>query len=222
MKKALAVILALGLVVGALAMPATAKKKKKKAAAPVPVTYYLHGTETAGEVEATNAGSGVFMSMDATKPAAGTPKSMFVTNYFAGPNTACSGNSLLPTWRGPLAGTVKGDVKLRLHTIGSPAAVVQADLFPDGTGGCDSDLGSTGFVPPVSSVQADVPPGPGVTEITFPNVNFKSVGSVLIMLSIPGAPANPYQVRVLYDDATYDSSLELTCTPNAGATACTP
>lgn len=218
MKKALAVILALGLVAGALAMPATAKKKKK--AAPVETTLYMHGTEQAGELEAANAGSGTFMAMDSTKPAAGAPKSMNVTNYVVGPNTACSGNNLVPTWRGPVAGTVKGDVKLRLHTVAGPAAVIQADLFPDGTGGCDSDLGSTGFVPPVATVQAEVAPGPGVTEITFPNVNFKAVGSVVVMLSA-GTVGNPEQVRVLYDDATYDSSMTFSCTPTSG-TACTP
>lgn len=219
MKRALAITMALSLVVGAHAMPAMAKKKKKKAA-PVPVTFYMHGAETVGEVEAQNAGSGVFMNMDAEKPGSGVPKSMFVTNYLVGPNTSCSGNSLLPTWRGRLAGTVTGDVTLKLHTIGSPAAVIQAELFPDGTGGCDSTFGNTGYVPPVAAVQTDVPPGPGVTEITFPNVNFQAVGSLVVMLSIPGQPTNPYEVRVLYDDAAYDTSMSLRCTPATG-TSCT-
>ena len=219
MKRALAVAVALSLVGGALALPATAKKKKKPKK--TSVTFYMHGTEQTGEAEVTNAGSGTFMPMDPTKPAAGSPKSMNVTNYLVGPNTACSGNNLVPTWRGRLSGTVKGNVKMTLHTVGSPAATIQADLFPDGTGGCESDLGSTGFVPPVSSVQAEVPPGPGITEVTFPNVNFKAVGSLVVMLSA-GTVGNPSQVRVLYDEASYDTNMVLTCTPNKGSKTCIP
>jgi hypothetical protein len=216
MKKALIAILVLGLLAGAQAFPAAAKRAKAK-----PVTLYLHGTEDLGELEIGNAGSGTFMPADPTKPDASTPKSMFVTNYLVGPNTSCSGNSLLPTWRGRLSGTVKGDVTLTLHTIGSPGAVMQADLFPDGTGGCDSDLGSTGFIPPAASTQVDVAPGPGVTEVTFSGINFKAVGSVVVMLSIPGAPANPYQVRVFYDGAGYESALTLPCVPKTGK-SCIP
>ena len=218
MKKALVSALILGLLAGALALPADAKKKAK----PVATSLYFHGTQEVGEAELPDTwASQAWMGMDSTKPDAGTPKSMFVTNYFAGPNTACSGNGLVPTWKGPLAGTVKGKLTLTLHTIGSPAAKLQADIFPDGTGGCDSTVGSTGFVPPVASAQVDVPPGPGVTEITFPKVNFKAVGSLVVMFSIPGAPANPYQVRILYDGAGYESGLTFSCTPATG-TACTP
>jgi hypothetical protein len=218
MKRALVVAVVLGLLGGALAIPAGAKKSAK----PVKTALYLHGTQEAGEAEFPDTWLGAtWMGMDSTKPDASTPKSMFVTNYIGGPNTACSGNGLLPTWKGPLAGTVKGTLKLTLHTVGSPAAVLQADVFPDGTGGCESDLGSTGFVPPAATAQVAVPPGPGVTEITFKGVNFKSVGSLVVMLSIPGAPANPYQVRVLYDGAGFESGLSFTCTPAAGKT-CTP
>jgi hypothetical protein len=220
MKKAIVTALVLGLLAGALALPADAKKKVK--AKPVATSLYLHGAQQVGEAELPDTWlSSAWMGMDATKPDGATPKSMFVTNYLAGPNTACSGNGLVPTWKGALAGTVKGDLKLTLNTVGSPAAKLQVDVFPDGTGGCESDLGSTGFVPPAASTIVDVPPGPGVTEVTFPNVNFKSVGSLVIMLSIPGAPANPYQVRVLYDGAGYESGLSFSCIPAAG-TSCTP
>lgn len=212
MKRFFVLFLALGLVAGSVAT-ADAKKKAK----PVATTLYLHGTSDAGEAElADNVSGGLFMAMDATKPDAATPKSMFVTNYFVGPNTACSGNALLPTWKGAMAGTVKGDLTVTLNTIGSPVAQMQVDVFADGTGGCDSAVGSTGFVPPVASTIVDVPPGPGVTEVKFENVNFKTIGSLVLMLSIPGAPANPYQVRVLYDGAGFESNLSFSCTPAAG------
>lgn len=213
MKRFFVLFLALGLVAGSIAT-ADAKKKAK----PVAATLYLHGTSDAGEAEmADNVAGGLFMMMDTTKPDAATPKSMFVTNYIVGPNTMCSGNGLLPTWKGTLAGTVKGDLTVTLNTIGSPAAVMQVDIFPDGTGGCEAgELGSTGYVPPVASTVVDVPPGPGVTEVKFENVNFKAIGSLVLMLSIPGAPANPYQVRVLYDGAGFESSIQLSCAPSTG------
>ena len=215
MKRFVVLFLALGLVAGSIAT-ADAKKKAK----PVKTSLFLHGTSDVGETEiADNVAGGLFMAMDPTKSDAATPKSMFVTNYFVGPNTACSGNGLLPTWKGALAGTVKGDLTVTLNTIGSAAAQMQVDLFADGTGGCESDLGSTGFVPPVASAIVAVPPGPGVTEVKFEDVNFKATASLVMMLSIPGAPANPYQVRVLYDGAGYDSNIQLSCIP-AGGSSC--
>lgn len=212
MKRSIVLFLALGLVVGSIAT-ADAKMKAK----PVATTLYLHGIAEAGEAElADNVSGGLFMAMDPTKPSAATPKSMFVTNYIVGPNTTCSGNALLPTWKGTLSGTVKGDLTITLNTVGSPLAKMQVDVFPDGTGGCDSAVGSTGFVPPAASAVVDVPPGPGVTEVKFEGVNFKAVGSLVVMLSIPGAPANPYQVRVLYDGAGFESNVMLSCTPASG------
>ena len=213
MKRFLVLFLVLGLLMGSIAT-ADAKKKAK----PVATTLYLHGTSDIGETEiADNVAGGLFMAMDPTKPDASTPKSMFVTNYLVGPNTTCSGNGLLPTWKGTLAGTVKGDLTITLNTVASPAAKMQVDVFPDGTGGCDAgELGSTGYVPPVASAVVDVPPGPGVTEVKFEGVNFKAIGSLVMMLSIPGAPANPYQVRVLYDGGGFDSSIQFSCTPTSG------
>ena len=211
MKRTLVLVMAIGLVFGAVASAEAAKAKPKN------VTLYLHGVQPFGEADLPDTWvSSAWYTMDPTKPSDATPKSMFVTNYLVGPNTACSGNGLLPTWRGALSGSVKGDVTVTLHTIGSPAAQMQVDLFADGTGGCESDLGSTGFVPPVASAQVAVPPGPGTTEVVFEDVNFKTQGSLVMMLSIPGAPANPYQVRVLYDGADFESAVELKCAPTSG------
>ncbi|MEA2476781.1 MAG: hypothetical protein QOC87_980 [Actinomycetota bacterium] len=213
MKRTLVVFLALGLMAGALAVPAQAKKAK-----PVATTLYMHGTQPAGEAELPDTWlSSTWMTMDATKPTDAAPKSMFVTNYLAGPNTTCSGNGLVPTWRGTMAGTVKGTLTITLNTVGSPAAKLQADVFPDGNGGCESSLGSTGYTPPVATAVQDVPPGPGTTTFTFKNVNFKAAASLVIMLSIPGAPANPYQVRVLYDGAGFESSVKFSCIPASGS-----
>lgn len=206
MKRTLVALVSLGMLAGAVAAPAQAKAKLAK------TTFYLHGSQPAGEAELPDTWVGAtWMTMDATKPTAPTPKSMFVTNYMAGPNTACSGNGLLPTWKGAMTGSVKGTLTITLHTVGSPAAKLQADVYPDGNGGCDSDLGSTGYSPPIATGVQDVPPGPGTTTFTFKNVKFKTAASLVIMLSIPGSPANPYQVRVLYDGAGFESNVSFTC-----------
>jgi hypothetical protein len=216
MKRTLILLLIFGLVVGAVATAEAGKKKK-----PVVTNLYLHGTQPVGEAELPDTWiSSAWMAMDSTTPDGSSPKSMFVTNYFGGPNTACSGNGLLPTWKGALSGTVKGDIKLTLHTIGSPAAVMQIDVFPDGVGGCDSAV-SMDYVPPAATAIVDVPPGPGVTEVVFEDANFKAVGSLVLMLSIPGGPANPYQVRVLYDGAGFESGFKFSCIPARGK-SCAP
>jgi hypothetical protein len=205
-KKTIALGLVAGLAALSLASPASAGKKTFKH------TFFLHGPSQAGEADLPNTWlDSAWLPMDPNEPEGSAPKSMFVTNYLVGPNTACSGNGLLPTWKGLMAGTVKGNLTVSLQTIGSPAAKVQIDIFPDATGGCDSDLGSTGYVPPVASAVVDVPPGPGVTEVTFKKVNFKVGASLVMMLSIPGAPANPQQVRVLYDSSDFASAITLTC-----------
>ena len=202
MRKA-AIGIAAGILAMSLASPATAGGKTFKH------TFFLHGTSQAGEADLPSTWlDAAWFTMDASEPEGDAPKSMFVTNYVAGPNTTCSGNGLLPTWKGTMSGTVKGNLTVSLNTIGGPAAKVQIDIFPDGTGGCDSAVGSTGYVPPVASTIVEVPPGPGVTEFTFKKVNFKVFGSLVMMLSVPEAQG---QVRVLYDSGDFASSVTLTC-----------
>lgn len=212
MRKTIVVALALGLIASAFAYaPAQAGKKKA-----VKTTLYLHGTQQVGEAELPDTWlNSLWFPMDTTEPSGELPKSMFVTNYVAGPNTACSGNGLLPTWKGTFAGTVKGDMTVTLHTVATPATKLKVELFPDGSGGCDSDLGSTGYAPPAASASVDVAPGPATTEVKFEDVNFRAGAWLVLMLSIDGAP-HPGQVRVLYDAPGYDSKIEMTCTPLAG------
>jgi len=213
-RKSLVVALVLGLLASALAVaPAQAGKKKKK---PVETTLYLHGTQQAGEAELPDTWiNSLWFPLDTTEPSGAAPKSMFVTNYVGGPNTACSGNGLLPTWKGNFAGTVKGDLTVTLHTIATPATSLNVELFPDGSGGCDSDLGSTGYAPPAAAQTVDVAPGPAVTEVKFEDVKFKTGAWMVLMLSIGNGP-HPGQVRVLYDAPGYDSKIELLCIPTAG------
>lgn len=213
MKKSLIVALALSLVAGALAMPAAAKKKKKKAKA-VATTLYFHGNQPAGEAELTETWlDGLLHKMDTTEPE-GTAKSQFVTNYVGGPNTNCSGNGLLPVWKGDLVGTVKGDVTVELHTMATPAATLVASLYPDASGGCNESA-----QPFAAETEVAVAPGQSVTEIVFEDVSFQSFGSLAIQFHM--APTSPAQVRIFYDGADAASSLTLSCTPTSGK-ACAP
>ena len=131
--KRIAALLAVACVAAAFVAPAEAGKVKT-----FKHTVYLHGTQQAGEAEAPDTWvGGIWMKMDGTKPAGDPPKSVFVTNYVGGPNTNCSGNGLLPVWAGDMKGTIKGTVTVALHTVASPAASLEARLYPDANGGCN-------------------------------------------------------------------------------------
>jgi hypothetical protein len=204
MRRTIMALLAIGLVAGSLAAPASAGKAKAKK-----TTLYLHGTETLGEAALTTTWlDGMLMKMDGSKPGGDPPKSMFVTNYVGGPNTQCSGNGLLPVWKGDMAGTVKGTVTVTLHTIATPATQMNVELFPDGSGGCESDLGSTGYTPPAEAQVVEVAPGHAETKVVFKNVNFKSEAWLILQLSIANNP-HPGQVRVLFDSADFASNVAL-------------
>ena len=123
MRKFMIGALAVGLVAGALALPATAGKAKPQA-----ITFYLHGPYALGEVDhaetAANTAQGVpdgFQTMDTTEPADPAPDSMGLTNYVRGPNRNCSGNALFPTWTGKLVGKDQG-----LAVLAAVAAVDEA------------------------------------------------------------------------------------------------
>lgn len=201
MRKLALSVMALAVLVGAIAAPAGAAKKK-------PTTLYLHGTEYVGEAGLPSTWlEDNWMRMDTSEPTDSAPKSMFVTNYVSGPNTTCSGNGLLPTWRGDFKGKVKG-LTLNLHTIASPAATLKVDVFPDGTGGCNSTAtGASDYVPPAATATVEVAPGHSETVVKFKNKPFKATSSLVLMLSMVGP--SPAQVRVLYDSADMASNLQV-------------
>lgn len=200
MRKLALSVMAVAVLVSAVAAPAGAAKK--------PTTLYLHGTEYAGEVGLTSTWlEDNWMRMDTSKPTDSAPKSMFVTNYVGGPNTSCSGNGLLPTWRGDFKGKIKG-LTLNLHTIATPAAQLKVDVYPDGTGGCDSGTtGASDYVPPAATETVDVAPGHSETVVKFNHKPFKAYNSLVLMLSIVGP--SPAQVRVLYDSTDMASNLQV-------------
>ena len=204
MKKAFVIALAATAAVAALVAPATAKKSKA-------TTLYLHGSHQVQEAALNEMWlDGIYMTMDATEPAAGAPKSMFVTNYMRGPNTDCDGNGLLPVWKGDIVGKHKGDITVSLNTVATPAVQLVASIYADATGTCSSAgtpaTAASEAPAPVAQETVDVAAGPAVTEITFKNVKFKSLANVILQLHVPNL-STPGQVRILYDSADYASSV---------------
>ena len=215
MKKSIVAVLALGLVVASLGAPAgAAKKKKKKAPKPVATTLYFHGAQTVGEAELPDrVPAFAALPMDKNKPAAGQPKSHFVTSWAAGPNTNCDGNTLLPWWKGNLAGTVVGDVKVAIHNVSIPSKLT-VDVLADPTNTCDDFQTPEDESPPPAATQTVDVVGPGTTVVTFKNVKFKTLATLGVQLSIP--TGNPGQVRALYDSADYASNVSFKCIPSRG------
>jgi hypothetical protein len=206
MKKTIVTTILAALLVGAFAAaPAEAGKAKAKK-----VKFFLHGTETIGEVElANNFGTGYF-KMDATEPADPAPKS--VTGLFWKEHwNDCAGMAGLPVWTGSVSGQIKGTMKLTLHTINRPAGAIEIEIWPDlTTMQCASnDLSEGAYPEPVAMTTVDLPPGHDETVVTFKNVNFKAVSSVMVQITSMGGPAS---TRILYDSPEFASSFEFTCT----------
>lgn len=194
-----------------IAAPVAAKPTAKS----VTQTFYLHGVTPIGEADIpeTSVNSNWY-KMDTTAPESGPPKSMFVTNYVAGPNGMCSGNGLLPVWRGTMSGKFKGDITVTLNTVGAPLSTMVIDLFADASGGCNSSAtGAMDYIDPIATETVVVAPGPAVTEVTFKGVRAEAVGGLVLQLRTPGADTS--QIRVLFDSADYASSISLTCKTKA-------
>ena len=224
MKRILVSVVVLAISWGALASAEAAKKKAVK------TTLYLHGETVLGENDSFPAVNDQFLTMDAKEPTGAEPKSRFILNYVVGPNSQCAGNSLFPVWTGDLVGRVKGDVKVVLHAIGTPGPVVLR-IWPDIAGqACDSELtGAMDYVKPAGEIVVDLPPGHGMVEAVFKDVDFKAEAKLMFQISpevaveLPspaGSLLNPFVSRVIYDATDFVSSLEFSCIPKSGS-SCT-
>ncbi|MGH2757404.1 MAG: hypothetical protein ACRDI3_06415 [Actinomycetota bacterium] len=225
MKRTVILTLLFGLAFGALTSAEAAKKK------PVKTTLYLHGDTILGENDSFTLINDQFLTMDAKKPTGSEPKSRLITNYVVGPNHQCAGNNLFPVWTGEFSGRIKGDVKVVLHAIGTPGPLVLR-IWPDIAGqACDSELtGAMDYVKPAGEITVDLPPGHGMVEAVFKNVDFTAKSVLMFQISpevavdLPspaGSLLNPFISRVIYDATDFVSSLEFSCTPASG-TSCTP
>ena len=203
MRKLVLSLAAFTVLVSALAAPAIAAKKT--------TTFYLHGRGPVQEAYINESWlDSIWMTMDSKKPTDSEFSSIFVTNYMRGPNTDCDGNGLLPVWKGPFSGSFKGDAKITLHTVATPAAKMVASLYADPTGTCTSTTpGLESEAPdPVGQVEVDVAPGHNTTTIVFKKLNFKAAASLALQLHVPNM-TTPGQVRVLFDSKDFPSSMQL-------------
>ena len=134
MRKLILSMVVLAIAVTSLGAPALAAKKKT-------TTLYLHGKGPVQEAYLNEMWlDSIYMTMDGTEPTKPEPSSIFITNYFRGPNTDCDGNGLLPVWKGNYAAKFKGDAKVTLHTVATPATTMVVSLYADPTGTCTSNL----------------------------------------------------------------------------------
>jgi hypothetical protein len=207
MRRTIVGLMVSALVAGVIAGPAAAGKTAK-----VPATMFLHGRGPVAEAYINETWiDSIWMTMDTTEPTNAEPSSMFVTNYFRGPNTDCDGNGLLPVWRGDFSGKFKGDIKVTLHTLATPAAELTVSLYPDPTGTCSSAgtpaTAASEAPQPVATTLIDVAPGQAVTEVLFENVKLKAAAGLALQLSVP-TQTTPGQVRVFFDSPDFASNIE--------------
>lgn len=215
MKRMFVILTSLGLIAGALAMPAQAKKAK-----PVSTTLYLHGSAPVGDgAEFVNyVANSTPMAMDTTKPTSPVPSSM----SFSVPvgNDQCTGNPLMPSWQAlGVSGRIVGDATWDLHFVSPPSSVTARIWVDTGFSSCtSSNTGATDYVEPLQTVDVTVPAGSNEVKVPFKNLNVPVTANIIVEL-VQTSPAN--QGRVLYDGAGFESNLQFNCIPAAGATSCT-
>lgn len=216
MKRTLVMLIAVGLVAGALVVPAEAKKAK-----PVATTLYAHGPSALGEIDGAQWAADGFsptspLTLDATAPTDSTPKSM---NFFnPALNDECTGLPTgFPTFSANLSGTIVGDAHLTAYFVSAPATI-KARIWGDmGAFTACNDA----YVAPASEVDVDVPAGQNAVDITFPGLKLKATQSILVEILAPSGTDYKGQVgRLLYDSTASATSLKFNCIPASG-TSCT-
>lgn len=212
MKRVLAVAVVATL---AATTPALAAKPKPK---PIKMTYFLHGAQPVGEIEQ-NFLTGAALPMDAKKPTGTQVKKKYVTNYVAGPNTECAGNSLLAFWDGNLAGTLTGAYSITLYTTAAPQSQLRVRLFDTpAANACNS--GSTMNYPgALLDKMVTVPQGDGKVTISGVFPKPREVKGIL-QIEMSSGSLDTSQVVINYDATSAVSSLSFSCLPRKGKKAC--
>ena len=223
MRKVLIAVLSVGLLAGALTVPALGKKAK-----PVTTTLYFHGASAAGEADSFPIANDINLKMDPQEPEGSEPKSKQIVNAVGTPNGRCAGNNFFPLWQGEVAGKVVGDVKVTFGAVSSPGSVL-IRVWPDVFGlMCDSTAaGTTDYPEPARELVADVT-GAGVFEAVLKGKPFIATANMMVQISpleqevAEGETVFPPLVaRVLYDSIDYPSNIQFKCIPAAGK-SCTP
>lgn len=212
-RKFVALALVAALMAAFVAIPAEAAKKKKKKAKPVATTLFLDGDSAFGEQDAgvPVAAPGTFHKLVAE--AGSSEKSRQVLNYGVGPNTQCAGNSLMPVFVGPFAGTVTGDITVKFEAMSTPGASVEVRIWPDVAAQACNDA----YIEPARSAVVALPAGQGMVEAVLSGADFTAAAQ--LMLQVTPVLVPPFIGRMFY--GTDASTVELTCIPASG-TSCIP
>ena len=212
MKRILILGIAAGLSVTGLQAHA-APKAKPKAPKPIPMTFFMHGTDTFGEA-GSNLATGEYHLLDKNPSTGSSSKSHQVFNYVGGPNTNCAGNSLFPTFVGELSGDVTGDMTVTFGALAGPATQVNVQVFQDVEGiACNAD-----FPKVASSLTVDVPMGRGTVTAVLKNLKLKSKKTFMVQFA--PLPTSAGQARVFFDSTADNSSVAFSCLPRAPKKTC--
>lgn len=199
--KKLVSLIAAGLMVAALATPASAGKAKK-------VSLFLHGNYPVGDYTefVSNTGEGTTMVMDENEPDSPLVKSFGVFQPY---NELCTGNPLFASWEGKLTGTIVGPIKLTAHFV-APPTTVRVRLWADiPFASCTSSAaGVDNYVEPLYDEEVDVPPGANAVDVVFKSKKLKVKGNLIVEISQASGAS---QGRVLYDSTQTPSALQFTC-----------
>ena len=208
MKRTLVLAMIACLVAGSVT---TAEARKAK---PVKTTFYLHGTETVGEVDLASNFGVAYNKLDTTEPDGAAPKSITPPAWSGPPWNDCAGSYILPVWSGSLVGRVVGDMKVTLHVAAAPRPIT-VQIWPDlMTQTCASNDVSQGQYPePAAQATVTVPPGASAVEFVLEDLNFKALGALTMQIRPEGGP---FPGRILYDAADFASSIEFSCIPAKG------
>ncbi|MDQ3876798.1 MAG: hypothetical protein M3290_00390 [Actinomycetota bacterium] len=211
MKRFISILGVVGLTFGAIA-----SADAKTTAKPAKSTFYLHGSTTVGEVDLANNFAATYNRMDTAKPTDPTPKSLEFTTWTGNPSlwNDCAGSYLLPVWSGSVSGKIVGNIKVTLNTVAAPRDVT-IQVWPDlMTQTCASnDLSDGDYPQPAAQATVTLPPGPGSTTVVLKNPKGFKATTALTMQLLPNGPVPG---RVLYDSASFASSVQFSCIPSSG------
>ena len=216
MKRTLVVALSLACLTSG-AVTATAAPKPK-AAKPVPMTWFFHGTQPAGELENPAITEPVYMTMDATAPTGTSARSAGVTYYVGGPNTECAGNTLFPVWVGALDGAPTGDATVEFPVQVAGSGSIEIRLFADIFGQACNEA----YESPIGSVVVPVTSGMTSVKAVVKGLNKKkrNISSLMLQVSPAETLAAPYVTRIQYDATSAMAKVAFTCQPKVGKKAC--
>jgi hypothetical protein len=185
------------------------------------VTMFMHGKSTLGEQDAAAWLATLKFTktspftLDTKKPKGSQAKSM---GYASLLNDQCSGTPVYPTFEGPLVGTVTSLPELDLHLVGAPGRL-RAQVWID----TPMYMCNLEYVPPVATVDFDVPAGQTRVKVKFPKMSKRRTAKkqILVMILAPTVPAySGQQGRLQYDAVGAASSMSFVCLPPAGRRTC--